>query len=382
MPAASKSAPPAAPLLLVCGEDEFAVKQRGREVFQTWSAEIGGMDHEIIDASVSNSGEALKCLGRLRESLQTLPFFGTGKVIWLQNCNFLGDERSASAQAVTETLAELAEELKKFSWGSVRLLISAGKVDKRKIFYKTLDKLGTVETLAGWSADDRDWADQAELWGRSKLRGLKKEISDEALGQLISCVGPNARLLDSEIEKLALYVGDRARVGIDDVDAIVTRNKQARAFAVGDALGDRELPRLLRCLDQELWSMKFDREKSEIRLLYGFISKMRSLIFLKEMIEEGWVKPTSDYNRFKTQLGGVPAEALPADKRFNPLAINPYMLFKALPQAARYSRAELVRAMARLLECNRQLVQSGLDESLVLQQALVDIVGTTAATPR
>src|SRR4051794_22406990 len=119
-----------APFVLICGDDEFAVKDRARQVYQQWCQELGGMDHEIIDAQAGNSGEALKALGRLREALQTLPFFGTGKAVWLQNCNFLGEERAASAQAVTESLADLSPELKKFSWGSVRLLISAGKVDK------------------------------------------------------------------------------------------------------------------------------------------------------------------------------------------------------------------------------------------------------------
>src|SRR5207247_6153756 len=143
-PAATSSAP----VFLVHGDDEFAVKQRARQIFQQWSTELGGMDHEIIDAQVSNGGEALKGLARLREGLQTLPFFGSGKVIWLQNCSFLGDERAASAQAVTESLASLAQELKEFSFQNVRLLISAGKVDKRKVFYKALDKLGKVESFA------------------------------------------------------------------------------------------------------------------------------------------------------------------------------------------------------------------------------------------
>src|SRR5690349_13948792 len=134
MPTAAKSA---VPLLLVFGDDEFSVKQRARQVYQQWTEELGGMDHEILDASVPNSGEALKVLGRLREAPQTLPFCGGGKAIWLQNGNCLGDERTASSQAVTENLAELAKELKDFSWsGSVRLLISAAKVDKRKVFFK------------------------------------------------------------------------------------------------------------------------------------------------------------------------------------------------------------------------------------------------------
>ena len=116
------------------------------------------MDHEVIDAAVSNSGDALKALSRLREALQTLPFFGSGKAIWFQNCNFLGDERAALTATVTEALGDLALYLKTFSWGTVRLLISSGKVDKRKSFYKFIDKAGAVESSRGLSVDDRDWA--------------------------------------------------------------------------------------------------------------------------------------------------------------------------------------------------------------------------------
>jgi DNA polymerase III delta subunit len=70
----------------------------------------------------------------------------------------------------------------------------------------------------------------------------------------------------------------------------------------------------------------------------------------------------------------VPKDNLPEDKKFNPLALNPYVLYKALPQVKKYSQGELVRAMELLLRCNQRLVSSGLDESLVLQQALVQIV--------
>src|SRR6187399_197594 len=119
---------------LVCGDDEFNVKQRAKSLYSQWAAELGGMDHEIIDAAVTNSGDALRTLGRLREALQTLPFFGSGKVVWLKDCNFLGDERAAQTGAVTAALVELAQELKDFRWQGVRLLVSAGKVDKRKVF--------------------------------------------------------------------------------------------------------------------------------------------------------------------------------------------------------------------------------------------------------
>ena len=362
------------PVALICGDDEFAIKQRARQLHRQWCEELGGMDHEIIEATVSNSREALTALARLREALQTLPFFGSGKVIWLRDCNFLGDERAASASDVTETLNDLAGELKNFSWNNVRLLISAGKVDKRKTFFKTLDKIGTVENFSGWSVDDRDWAERAEVAARAAVRLRQKEISEEALAELVNRVGPNPRQIDNEVEKLCLFAGERKKIEFADVAAICTRNKTARAFALGDALGDRDLPRLLRRLDEELWAVKSDSKKSEIGLLYGLISKVRAMLLLKEMLREGWIKPEMDYNRFKAQLERVPADKLPADRRFNPLALNPYVLYKALPQAKKYTQDELVRAMDLLLRCNQRLVSSGLDEALVLQETLVQIV--------
>src|SRR5215469_12690290 len=225
--AAAKSA---APLALICGDDDFAVKKRASEIFQAWSNEAGGMDHEIIDAAVSNSGDALNAISKLREALQTLPFFGSAKVVWMRDCNFLGEERAASAQAVMETLAELAGELKNFKWQGVRLLISAGKVDKRKTFYKALEKIGSVENFDALSADDKDWAERMEMAARAAVRKREKEISGEAVAELVAREGPNVRQLDNEVEKLALFTGGRKNIEFDDVAAVCSRNKTARAF--------------------------------------------------------------------------------------------------------------------------------------------------------
>jgi DNA polymerase III subunit delta len=373
--------PPASPksqsVILICGEDEFSVKQRASDLWRQWSGTGGNLDQETIEASAANTSEALEALRRLREALQTLPFFGSGKAIWFRNCNFLGDERTAGAQAVTASLAGLAQELKEFEWTNVQLLITAGKVDKRKGFYKALEKIGRVETFAGWSLEDRNWSAQAEDLARTQLRTHEKEISGEALRRLVACVGPNPRQLYMEVEKLATYLGERARVGTDDVEAVVTRSKQARAFALGDALGERNLAKALRALDEEMWEVKRQSQKTEIGLLYGLISKVRVMIFLKEMRRAGWLAAESDYNRFKMQLERVPAGALPEDRRFNPLAMNPYVLFKAMDHAGAYRLDELIAAMDLLLLCNQQLVSSNLDEKTVLQQALVKIVSGT-----
>lgn len=359
-------------LALIWGEDEYSVKNRARQLFNEWKGE--GSDAEIIDGSVTNSGEALRSIARLREALQTLPFFGGGKVVWWRQLNFLGEERAAATKAVTDALTELGRELATFSWQGVRLIISAGKVDRVRSFYKTLDKVARVEAFPELTTEDRDWAHKAETFALKEFKTLNKEIEPEALDQFIAWVGPNIRQLRNEIEKLSIYSGDRTSICLGDIEAIVTRQKQSQAFALAEALGERRLPELLKTLDEALWEMKFDTQKSAIGILYGLISKVRILIFLKEMTRLGLLKQTPNMNSLREQIAKLPGALLPSDKRFNPLSMHPYMLFKALPQVRNYSPAELIQAMERLLECNRRLIFSNTDEATVLQQTLIAIV--------
>jgi len=365
------------PLVLVCGDDDFAVKQRARQLYQGWCAELGGLDHETIDAAAGNADEAVRALGKLREALQTLPFFGGGKAVWFRDCNFLADDRTGKSALVTETLAALAEELRTFDWTGVRLVISAGAVDKRRTFFKTVEKAGAVETLNGWSLSQKNWVAEAETWAARAFRERGKQVSDEALAELVTRVGPHARQLATEVEKAALHAGDRPEVTRADIEAVCARNKQARAFALADAFGNRDLPGALRCLDEELWEirLKLDKDKSEIGLLYGLIAKTRVLLLLHELLREGWLQPGASYDQVKSLGERVPPDRLPADRKYNPLAMHPFVLSNALRQTRHYTSAELVRAMEVFLHANRQLVSSSLEPALVLQRALVEIIG-------
>jgi len=366
---------PGNPFLAFChGEDDLAVKQRARSLFDQWSKELGGMDHEIIDGHAGTASEAFKSINRLREALMTLPFFGGGKAIWWQGCSFLGDDRTASAESVVQACAELGGELSKFPWGNVRLVISAGKADKRRSFFKALTKAGVVEEFTAW-ADDPRWADRAGHAAEVGLKARGKEIAHDALSALTASIGPNPRQLESEVEKLSLFVGDRTRIQIDDVEAIVTRNKQARAFALGEAFGERNLPKLLRRLDEEMWEMQFDKAKTEFGLLALLIMKVRGMLIISELLRLKYLRPDTTPQNCSAQVQRIPPEKLPEDKRYNPIGFHPYVVAKTVEHCRNYTQPELVRAMEVLLRCNRKLVGSQLETKLVLQQALVEIAG-------
>jgi len=187
-------------------------------------------------------------------------------------------------------------------------------------------------------------------------------------------------LVMPEIDGLMLLKFFRGNPSTRETPMIVLSSKEepatkAQAFALAEAVGNRNLPAALRILDEELWSMQFDKQKSEIGLLYGLITKVRVLLMAQDLLRSGKLKPANAYGPFKAQIERLDPDDFPKDRRYSPLGINPFVMFKALPQARNYTAGELVRAMEVLLESNRRLVSSGTEERLVIQQALVEIMG-------
>ena len=169
---ASKTKLPTEPFCLVFGDEDFLVRDRASQVYEGWCAEAGGEDHQIIDGTVRNAAEALEALAKLNEAVQTLPFFGGAKVVWLRGANFLGDERTASSRDVTDRLNGLVKGWETFDWQGVRVLISCGKIDKRKAFFKSVKKIAAVEDL---SIADKERGSRAALIVRQRLAELGKK---------------------------------------------------------------------------------------------------------------------------------------------------------------------------------------------------------------
>ena len=356
-------------LVFIYGEDEYSVKELSQEVFEHWRGSHGGSDAEIIEAAVSNSQEALRALEQMEGALRTFAFFGNCKLVWLKNCSFLGADRTSASADVTRRLAEVAEMLKAFQWKGVRLLISAGKVDSRRVFFKALSKLAATREFKAISIRDRGWERELEQWVLREVKERGKKIEPRALNTLVLFVGPNLRQMNSELEKLTLYLGDGDTITEEAVLELVPQGKQSRSFALADAIGERNLARTVHHLDNDLAEVRSNSAMSELGILYGVISKVRLMLILRGLAEQGYARGGG-----RSVKLDLPAGLLPEDRKFNPSLMNPYMVSKAFEHAQNYTLEELVQAMEKLFECNRALVFSGGDSALALQRALVGIV--------
>ncbi|PYJ71872.1 MAG: hypothetical protein DME75_06685, partial [Verrucomicrobia bacterium] len=94
----------------VVGSDEAEVKRVAAELATNLTPpEAGDFGLEIIDGVAENAEQAAARIRSTIEALQTLPFFGSTKVVWLKNANFLGDTQIGRAASVQSALEELSD---------------------------------------------------------------------------------------------------------------------------------------------------------------------------------------------------------------------------------------------------------------------------------
>ena len=89
----------------VVGSDESEVKRRAKELASELApAEGGDFAIETVDGAVDNAEQAVTRIHQTIEAIQTWPFFGRDKLVWLKDVSFLGDTITGRATAVQETL--------------------------------------------------------------------------------------------------------------------------------------------------------------------------------------------------------------------------------------------------------------------------------------
>src|SRR3977135_3401338 len=95
----------------VVGSDEAEVKRVAAELAEKLTPPgLGDFGLEVIDGCADNAEQAATRIRSTIEALQTLPFMGGSKLVWLKNANFLADSvigRAASVQSALEELSDV-----------------------------------------------------------------------------------------------------------------------------------------------------------------------------------------------------------------------------------------------------------------------------------
>lgn len=351
------------------GTDEGRVRQAAHDCFTEKSAGLDEFGAETLDGTSENSEDASRIVGRTLEALQTLPFFGGNKVVWLKNANFMGDSVTGNSKATQSALEALQEVLSTGLPNEVIFVLSATAIDKRRTFYKRLNAMAPIETFDkpdtsrdGWEQDVMQY-----VGAEASKRGLR--FDREALEFIAMLLGAETQQVDQELEKLDLFLGERRDVTPDDIRQIVSLSRGGVIFEIGNAIAKRKLSRVLHLIDHLLY-----RGESAVGILLGsIVPQVRRLLQAKDLIQRFNIR-ASNYQSFNRELSRLPQEEvahLPMKKDGTP---NAYPIFLASIEAKNFRADELRRGLEACLEANIRLVTTGLDAKVVLNQLVVQLL--------
>ena len=356
----------------VVGSDESEVKRVAAELAGRLGPG-GDFGTDVIDGAADNADHAVQKIHATIEALLTFPFFGGEKLVWLKNVNFLADSPMGRAAGVIEALEKLVGTLTSGLPESTSLLLSAIDVDKRRTFYKTLQKLTKVQVFDKLDTSKGGWEEDAAALARQLASDRSLEFDSEAMELFALFTGGDRRVLENEVEKLDLYLGsNRRRVTPDDVRLLVPLSRAGIIFELGNAIAERHVHRSLRLLDQLL----FQGETAIGILLVAIIPTVRNLLIARDLMTRHKLTRPHQAFAFGKMLERLPPEATAHLPRKKDGTVNTYSLGLAACQAHRFKVEELRAALAAALDANVALVTSSVEPKVVLSQLVVRIVAS------
>jgi DNA polymerase-3 subunit delta len=372
MPAAKPKAAKSSQIHAVLGTDESEVKRVARDLAETLTPADGGeFGRDVVDGVSTNAEDAVNRIHQTIEALLTLPFFGE-KLVWLKNANFLGDSVTGRAGSVQEALEKLMATLNSGLPETVRFLLSATEIDKRRTFYKNLGKIAKVDVYDRLDASKSGWEEDAALLVRQLASDRDLRFEEEALEVFALFTGGDRRLIQNELEKLELYTaGERRSITAADVRLLVPMSRAGIIWELGNSLAERNLSRSLDLLGQLL----FQGESAIGILLVAIIPTVRNLLVVKDLMTRHKLQRPQQPFFFGKMLDRLPPDATAHLPRKKDGGINAFALGIAAVHAHRYTMEELRGGLEACLDTNVQLVSSQLEPEAALSQLLVKVAG-------
>jgi DNA polymerase-3 subunit delta len=372
MPPKKSASTAASNFIAVLGTDEALMKEAAIRLSRELSPpDAGDFGVDIIEGIAESAEHCAQIVRRTLDALQTLPFFGGGKLVWLKNVNFLADSQVGKTNAATEGMETILDYVEQQLPNEVKFLLSASGVDKRRSAYKRIQKLADVRTFDRPDTSKTGWEDEVIPLVERRARDLGITFDNDAIEMLVHLAGEDTRQLDSEVEKLSLYLGERTRVTVEDVRLLVPLNRAGVIFELGNAMGKRDLRRAL-----ELVRTLVYQGQSPIGiLLAAIVPRVKSMLLAADIVARHPRLPRTAYPAFAAALDKLPAaETAHLPKKKDGSGLNVYPVFLALGESSKFTAVELRAALQACLDANLKLVTTSIDPQLVLERFLVGML--------
>ena len=357
--ATSAKSSPAKNAYLVFGDDDYLVERRVETIVGEIRDRVGP-DVAIDRIDCEEAG-----LEGVVGELASPSLFSLNKIIVLRHLRLTAENKLAR-----EIEASLASGLAPGQF----LVIEATKVDKRLKLIKMIDARG------GLFEETRLGAAEIRAWVGERFSELGKSAEPGVADLLIDLKGDDLRVLASEIEKTATFVGSEKKVAEKDVQALVGRSRTERIFEVvkyvmegstSQALGT--IGDLLDAGESGIWMVGYMGREVRWFIQIALFLRARSGVWSRGMSYREFTQTTLPYFKAWVEKSGIAAS-----QTF--LYQNPYAAYLKFKEAHRLDVAKLVEMLERLVQANKFMVSMSVEEKEKLAlEAFVAALGAQGA---
>jgi DNA polymerase III subunit delta len=181
-------------------------------------------------------------------------------------------------------------------------------------------------------------------------QGIK--IDGDAARELVDALGGDMMMISNELEKLTLYVGEKKRITLGDVETMVLAAKQRSLYELTDAISSKDRVRALEMLDAILSTG--EGEEAAIGHLYMLAKTFRQMLVILE-------RNVRDQRMLWAAL-------------WQGFRVPPFAADDIIKQARRYkSKRELTRAIRLVAKTDLALRSNPVSKRLALEKLVLDL---------
>lgn len=317
------------PVYLIHGKEELLL-ERALHRLKVMALEAAGGQDLDSDTFAGESASAADVLA----AANTLPFLSERRLVIVRDVDKMAPEDQALVAAYAEDPAPFTV-----------LVLVASSLAKNTRLYRALDRLGAASEYAAPSKQ------ALPEWVVSLFRSYGRSVPRDGAEALIRAVGRDLRRLQSEVEKVVAFAGERTKLTRADVEAVVEETAAPSVFEMLDAMGSRDCRTALRLLAAMLDA---GEELPKVQALA--VRHVRSLLSVVSMTERGM------------------QEAAMASE----LRLAPWQVRNLVRQAKRFDERDLSVSLREAAKAEARMKTSQGDPRLVFERWLLATCGGRA----
>jgi DNA polymerase-3 subunit delta len=315
-----------APIYLFHGEEDFLIDEGIQLIVENTLDE--GSKGFNLDVVYGSKVDAKDVVGHA----SSFPMMGKKRVVVVKEFEKL---------AGTDTEKEIiAAYINKPLDSTILLLISLEPDFRKKPFTDLKKRAELVECKPLYD-------NQVPTWVADRIRHQGREATAEACRLIQAYVGNSLRSLQNELDKLYVFMGDRKKISLEDIAAVVGATKGFTIFELQNAIGRKDPKDAIKILE---------------RMLEAGQSPQMIIVMLTRFFTQLW------------KLTDMRSRRLPDTEIAREIGVSPYFVKQIIEFRSNFNVQQIEENFKSLLEADTVLKSTSRDPRLVLDLLVLSLI--------